>query len=43
MNWAGEDVTYAPRIDTQRLLFDPGIQPGDPLDCELFPRVWTRP
>lgn len=38
--WAGDDVTYNPRPNLQRMLRDPGIQPGAPLDSDLFPVVW---
>jgi hypothetical protein len=24
------------------LLRDPGLAPGDPMDCSLFPVVWRR-
>ncbi|MDP6346003.1 MAG: phytanoyl-CoA dioxygenase family protein [Alphaproteobacteria bacterium] len=41
--WAGDDVTYNPRPNLQRMLSDPGIALGGPLDCELFPVVWRRP
>ena len=37
--WAGDDVTYNPRPNLQRMLRDPGIEPGRALDCELFPVV----
>ncbi len=37
--WAGDDVTYNPRPNLQKMLRDPGIAPGAPLDCELFPLV----
>ena len=37
--WAGDDVTYNPRPNLQRMLRDPGIEPGQSLDCELFPVV----
>ena len=40
--WCGDDVTYNPRPDLQRMLHDPGIEVGGPLDCELFPRVYPR-
>jgi ectoine hydroxylase-related dioxygenase (phytanoyl-CoA dioxygenase family) len=40
--WAGDQVTYHPRPNLQRMLRDPGISPGDPLDCDLFPVVWRR-
>lgn len=38
--WAGDDVTYNPRPNLQRMLRDPGIPPGAPLDSDLFPVVW---
>jgi ectoine hydroxylase-related dioxygenase (phytanoyl-CoA dioxygenase family) len=37
--WAGEDVTYNPRPNLQRMLRDPGIEAGQRLDCDLFPVV----
>ena len=37
--WAGDDVTYNPRPNLQKMLRDPGIPAGAPLDCDLFPRV----
>jgi len=40
--WAGDDVTYNPRPDLQRMLRDPGIEPGAQLDCDLFPVVWQE-
>jgi ectoine hydroxylase-related dioxygenase (phytanoyl-CoA dioxygenase family) len=40
--WTGEDVTYNPRPNLQRMLRDPGIAPGARLDSELFPLVWQR-
>ena len=40
--WAGDDVTYNPRPNLQKMLRDPGIKPGAPLDCELFPVLWQR-
>jgi len=40
--WTGDDVTYNPRPNLQRMLRDPGIPPGAPLDCDLFPLVWRR-
>ena len=39
IRWAGDDVTYDPRPNLQPMLRDPGINVGDPLDCELFPVV----
>lgn len=38
--WAGDDVTYNPRPNLQRMLEDPGIPAGAPLDSDLFPVVW---
>jgi|TARA_R110002072_G_scaffold272718_1_gene432902 ectoine hydroxylase-related dioxygenase (phytanoyl-CoA dioxygenase family) len=40
--WAGDDVTYNPRPNLQKMLRDPMIAAGAPLDCELFPQVWPR-
>ena len=40
--WCGEDVRYHPRPNIQPMLRDPGLPPGAPLDCDLFPRVWPR-
>jgi len=39
MRWAGQDATYYPRPNLQRMLHDPGIPDGGPLDCDLFPIV----
>lgn len=41
--WCGADVTYYPRPDIQRMLYDPDIAPGGPIDCRLFPQLWPRP
>jgi ectoine hydroxylase-related dioxygenase (phytanoyl-CoA dioxygenase family) len=38
--WTGDDVTYNPRPNLQRMLRDPGIASGAVLDSELFPVVW---
>tara|TARA_R110002096_G_scaffold436056_1_gene666515 strand:+ start:77387 stop:78190 length:804 start_codon:yes stop_codon:yes gene_type:complete len=40
--WTGDDVVWDPRMGTTDVLRDPGLKPGDPLDCDLFPVVWTR-
>jgi len=37
--WGGDDVTYNPRPNLQKMLRDPGISPGAPLDSSLFPLV----
>ena len=39
IRWAGDDATYYPRPNLQPMLRDPGLNPGDPLDCDLFPVV----
>jgi len=39
--WTGDDVTYNPRPNLMRILRDPEIAAGGPLDCTLFPVVWT--
>lgn len=41
--WAGDDVTYNPRPNLQKMLRDPGIAAGGPLDSGLFPVVWREP
>lgn len=41
--WAGDDATYHPRPNLQRMLRDPGIAPGAALDCDLFPVAWRAP
>lgn len=38
--WAGDDVRYNPRPNLQRMLEDPKLAPGAPLDSPLFPAVW---
>ena len=40
--WAGDDVVWDPRKGTTDVLRDPGLNPGDPLDSELFPVVWQK-
>lgn len=37
VRWAGDDAFYYPRPNLQPMLEDPGIAPGGPLDCALFP------
>jgi len=41
--WTGDDVVYNPRPNLQRMLRDPGIAPGAPLDSDLFPVVFGAP
>jgi ectoine hydroxylase-related dioxygenase (phytanoyl-CoA dioxygenase family) len=38
--WAGDDVVYDPRPNIQKMLRDPDIAPGAPLDSTLWPTVW---
>ncbi len=40
--WAGDGVVYDPRPGIQPMLWDPAIEPGAPLDCDLWPEVWHR-
>lgn len=40
--WAGDDAVYYPRPNIQPMLWDPDIPAGGPLDCDLWPRVWSR-
>jgi len=39
LRFTGDDARYDPHPGTFRLLRDPGIDAGAPMDCELFPRV----
>jgi hypothetical protein len=38
--WTGDDIRYAVKRKLATLLRDPGLVPGDAMDCELFPVVW---
>lgn len=40
--WGGDGVTYDPRRGTQPMLRDPGLEAGDPVECDLWPVVWKR-
>ena len=40
--WTGDDVVWDPRDGTAEILRDPGINPGDAMDCDLFPVVWRK-
>ncbi|MCR9212930.1 MAG: phytanoyl-CoA dioxygenase family protein [Proteobacteria bacterium] len=40
--WTGDDVTYNPRPNLQKMLRDPLIAPGAPLDSDLFPVVMQQ-
>ena len=37
---AGDGVVYDPRLNIQRMLWDPELPAGAPLDSELWPVVW---
>jgi ectoine hydroxylase-related dioxygenase (phytanoyl-CoA dioxygenase family) len=37
--WVGDEVTFQPDNGVLPLLWDPGLQPGDPMGGPLFPRV----
>ncbi len=40
--WTGDDVRYKRKRRLATLLRDPGLAPGDHMDCSLFPVVWPR-
>jgi hypothetical protein len=41
--WLGDDTVFAARPGPVRPLFEGhGLTPGDPMDCDHFPRVWPR-
>lgn len=41
--WLGEDTRYAARAGQISPPIDGhGLMPGDPMTCDLFPRVWPR-
>ena len=41
--WLGEDTRFAIRIgQTSPSLEGHGLNPGDPMACEMFPVVWPR-
>ena len=40
--YCGGDVTFAPRHATMPLLWEHGLEPGDPLAGSLFPQVWPH-
>lgn len=39
--YCGDDATYRPEGSFQPLIREPGIPSGAPLECDLFPRVWS--
>jgi ectoine hydroxylase-related dioxygenase (phytanoyl-CoA dioxygenase family) len=41
--WLGDDATYAARVgQTSPPIEGHGLEPGDPMHCDAFPRVWPR-
>jgi len=41
--WTGDDVVYAPRDGQARVTInEPTCRVGEPIDCEVFPRLWPR-
>jgi len=41
--WLGDDAVFAERPGKVRPYFEGhGLRPGDPMDCDYFPRVWPR-
>jgi ectoine hydroxylase-related dioxygenase (phytanoyl-CoA dioxygenase family) len=43
VRFAGDDARFIERKKMIRLLRDPGLNPGDRLDSDLFPIVWREP
>lgn len=39
--FCGDDCTYRPEGSFQPLIRQPELAPGAPLECDLFPRVWS--
>ncbi|MHA1536988.1 MAG: phytanoyl-CoA dioxygenase family protein [Alphaproteobacteria bacterium] len=42
IRYAGDGAVYTERKSMSKPIRDPGLRPGDPLDCELFPVVWRQ-
>jgi len=40
--WTGDDIRYTQKRRMATLLRDPGLAPGDAMDCNLFPVVWRH-
>ena len=40
IRYTGDDIVYRPDELTMKVTLNPALQPGDPLDSELFPVVW---
>lgn len=41
--WLGDDVAYHNREGIPQPIRDPGLKDGDPITCDLFPVIWSRP
>jgi ectoine hydroxylase-related dioxygenase (phytanoyl-CoA dioxygenase family) len=42
IRYTGDDVRYAPHAACLKPLVNPELNPGDPLDSDLFPVVWPK-
>jgi len=40
--WAGDDAVYHPVDDIMPIMWEPTLDAGAPLDCDLWPVVWRR-
>lgn len=40
--FAGDDIVYRPKPFGASPPEDPGLAPGDPIGCDLFPQIWPR-
>ena len=40
--WLGDDITYREHPRVTKPIREPGLKPGDPMDCDLFPVVWRK-
>lgn len=40
IRYAGDDAVYIERTGMSKPIRDPGLKPGDAIDCSLFPVVW---
>lgn len=41
--FTGDDAYYVVRKKGSQPIVDPGLKPGDPLECDLFPQLWPAP
>lgn len=42
LRYTGADARYDPRPGTFQMAREPGLAPGAPMTCDLFPKVWPR-